>query len=134
MTVWCVFVRRERNDGLYRVITYLVFKMLEELTLAFLASLIFSCIVFYGVRLQGEWVLFWLVYLVTLSCGIGENCVYCQCAPIRLSAVYLVFYANFVVSEAISSSCKFVIVCSARVHCGSLRSQHGRCQCGELFF
>lgn len=95
MTVWCVLVRRERNDGLYRVITYLVFKMLEELTLAFLASLIFSCIVFYGVRLQGEWVLFWLVYLVTLSCGIGETCVYCQCAPVRLSAVYLLFYSHF---------------------------------------
>lgn len=64
---------RERNDGLYRVITYLVSKMLEELMLAFLASLVFSCIVFYGVKLQGAWVLFWLVYLVTLSCGIGGS-------------------------------------------------------------
>jgi amino acid permease len=45
--------------------------MLEELLLAVTASLIFSCIVWFGVRLQGQWVLFWLVYLVTLSTGIG---------------------------------------------------------------
>lgn len=69
---------RERNDGLYRVITYLVSKMLEELLLAVVASLIFSCIVFYGVRLQGEWVLFWLVYLVTLATGIGVPSLPCD--------------------------------------------------------
>lgn len=64
-------VCRERNDGLYRVITYLCAKMLDELTIAVAASLAFSCIVFYGVRFQGSLVLFWLVYLTTLAIGIG---------------------------------------------------------------
>ncbi len=63
--------RRERNDGLYRVITYLCAKLLDELMLNMLGSVVFSIIVFYGVRLQGAWVVFWLVYLLTLSVGIG---------------------------------------------------------------
>ena len=62
---------RERNDGLYRVITYLCAKMLDELVLAFFASIVFSCIVFFPLQLQGAWVVFWLVYFCTLSIGIG---------------------------------------------------------------
>ena len=63
--------RRERNDGLYRVITYLCYKMLEELLLAIIISVVAACIVFYGVQLKGQWVAFWLTYLVTLANGIG---------------------------------------------------------------
>jgi hypothetical protein len=33
---------RERNDGLYRVITYLVAKMVEELGIALLNSIVFG--------------------------------------------------------------------------------------------
>ncbi|CAK0787534.1 hypothetical protein CVIRNUC_010754 [Coccomyxa viridis] len=61
---------RERNDGLYRVITYLCYKMLEELLLAIIISVVAACIVFYGVQLKGQWVAFWLTYLVTLANGI----------------------------------------------------------------
>ena len=61
---------RERSDGLYRVITYLCAKMLEELGIAFIVTLIFSNVVFWPLRLQGSWLLFWLVYFCTLSIGI----------------------------------------------------------------
>ena len=61
---------RERNDGLYRVITYLCAKIIEELGIAFIASLIFSNIVFWPVKFHGEYVIFWLLYLCTLSTGI----------------------------------------------------------------
>jgi hypothetical protein len=47
--------------------------MLEELILAILISVVIACIVFYGVQLKGQWVAFWLTYLVTLSCGVGES-------------------------------------------------------------
>ena len=67
---------RERNDGLYRVITYLCYKMLEELIVAILISVVVACIVFYGVQLKGQWVTFWLTYLVTLACGVGESLFY----------------------------------------------------------
>ena len=68
---------RERNDGLYRVITYLCAKMLEELVLATVGSLITSLAVFYVLRLQGVWILFYLAYLVTLSIGIGTPHIAC---------------------------------------------------------
>ena len=53
------------------MITYLCAKMLDELIVAVVVSLLLSCILFYGVRFPGDLVLFWLVYLVTLSVGIG---------------------------------------------------------------
>ncbi|GAX75653.1 hypothetical protein CEUSTIGMA_g3097.t1 [Chlamydomonas eustigma] len=61
---------RERNDGLYYAFTYLLAKMFEELLLAGLASLGMTAFVFYGVKLQGQWVCFWFIYYVTLSNGI----------------------------------------------------------------
>jgi ATP-binding cassette, subfamily G (WHITE), member 2 len=63
---------RERNDGLYRIITYLLFKLLTELIITFIASLVFSVAVFYPLRLRGLWVYFWLNYLANLTTGIGE--------------------------------------------------------------
>lgn len=61
---------RERNDGLYTVVTYLLYKIIEELGVALFSSLIFSNVVFWPIKLQGTWVLFWLVYYATLACGI----------------------------------------------------------------
>ncbi|GFR48683.1 hypothetical protein Agub_g10638 [Astrephomene gubernaculifera] len=61
---------RERADGLYQVFTYLAAKLLEELFLTVIITLIFSAYVFYGLQLQGQWVVFWLVYFVDLMVGI----------------------------------------------------------------
>ncbi|GLI65656.1 hypothetical protein VaNZ11_009256 [Volvox africanus] len=61
---------RERNDGLYLVVTYLLSKMVDELLLTALASLGISAYVFHGVQLKGQWVTFWLIYYITLSNGI----------------------------------------------------------------
>jgi hypothetical protein len=41
---------RERADGLYHVGTYLAAKIVEELLLALVASLVFASYVFYGER------------------------------------------------------------------------------------
>ena len=68
---------RERNDGLYHVITYLLFKMVEELLLVLCMTLPVAAWTFYGIGLQGQFVLFWLNSLVTLSNGIGEWLVQC---------------------------------------------------------
>jgi ABC-type multidrug transport system ATPase subunit len=61
---------RERNDGLYNVFSYLLYKIIEEVGIAFFSSIIFSNVVFWPIKLQGDWVLFWLVYYATLGCGI----------------------------------------------------------------
>lgn len=73
---------RERNDGLYRVITYLLFKMFTEMIIVFFASLIFSCAVFFPLQFRGQWVYFWVNYLATLTTGIRER-------PLALSPVWL---------------------------------------------
>lgn len=66
-----VFVR-EQSDGLYRTITYLTFKIFEEVVLTTLTSIAFSLIVYYTVRLQGSFFIVWLVFLVTQLVGVGE--------------------------------------------------------------
>lgn len=66
-----VLFYRERNDGLYRVITYLVAKIIDELLVAFIASLIFGSIVYLATDLQCNFITFWMVYFGTLSNGIA---------------------------------------------------------------
>jgi hypothetical protein len=61
---------RERSDGLYRPITYLLAKFFDEIFITVFASVLFSVFVFYVIDLPGSFVLFWLTYLVTLSTGI----------------------------------------------------------------
>ena len=63
---------RERSDGLYSTITYLLSKMVEELLVILFVSLTVSLCIFYAVGFHGQWILFWLVYLVTISIGMGE--------------------------------------------------------------
>jgi ATP-binding cassette, subfamily G (WHITE), member 2 len=61
---------RERNDGLYRPITYLAFKLFGEGVLAFVLSLIASTVIWFALELKGLWLIFWLAYLNTLIFGI----------------------------------------------------------------
>ncbi len=57
---------RERSDGLYYVGTYLAAKLLEEIFIALVISIIFSSYVFYGVQYQGNFGLYWIVYFLTV--------------------------------------------------------------------
>ena len=68
-----MMLRRERNDGLYRPVTYVIFKMMEEISITLINSLIFSSIVFFPLKLTGDFILFWLLNLTTTSIGIGEH-------------------------------------------------------------
>lgn len=47
--------------------------MFEEFVVALFSSLVIATYTFYGLKLRGAWVLFWLVYYLTLCCGIGEE-------------------------------------------------------------
>eukprot|EP00878_Enallax_costatus_P037026 GHUV01041735.1.p1 GENE.GHUV01041735.1~~GHUV01041735.1.p1 ORF type:complete len:128 (-),score=21.22 GHUV01041735.1:280-663(-) len=64
---------RERNDGLYQVVTYLAAKMFDELAINAVVSVIIAAVAFYGIQLQGSFALFWLTYFCTLICGIGKS-------------------------------------------------------------
>ena len=61
---------RERADGLYRPMAYLVFKMLDEMFLLLPVTLVLGAVVFYAMNLTGSFVLFWLVYYFTLGNGV----------------------------------------------------------------
>ena len=61
---------RERNDGLYRPITYLLYKVLEEFIVAFFLSLVLALATYFAVNLNGSFFVFWLVYVLTLNIGI----------------------------------------------------------------
>jgi hypothetical protein len=50
---------------------YLAHKLLEEVGVAALMTLPFSCILYFPMRLHGAWALFWMVYFVTSTIGIG---------------------------------------------------------------
>ncbi len=56
---------RERSDGLYRPITYLINKLLDEVVVAIFATLVICAAVFYGVQLQGSFWTFWFAYFST---------------------------------------------------------------------
>jgi ATP-binding cassette subfamily G (WHITE) protein 2 len=61
---------RERSDGLYYPITYLLAKMVDELLVATVASVGFAAAAFYAIDFQGSFGLFWLVYLLVLYIGV----------------------------------------------------------------
>lgn len=46
--------------------------MVEELLVILFVSLTVSACIFFAVGFHGEYILFWLVYLVTISIGMGE--------------------------------------------------------------
>lgn len=72
---------RERNDGLFRPVTYLVFKLVDELALNWIVSLASCGIIYGGCRLSGSFVYFWLMLTSTLSNGVGEYRNYVSLRP-----------------------------------------------------
>ena len=63
--------RRELSDGLYRPITYLTAKLLEEGAVALVMTLALSVLTYYPLHLGGQWLLYWFVYFQTTCIGIG---------------------------------------------------------------
>jgi ABC-type multidrug transport system permease subunit len=61
---------RERADGLYLPITYLLAKMIEELLLATSVSVINAAAGFHAIGFAGSFGIFWLVYAQCLGIGI----------------------------------------------------------------
>jgi ATP-binding cassette, subfamily G (WHITE), member 2 len=51
---------RELADGLYRPLTYLLFKLTEEVVLVSVVSPIVACYTWFAVQLQGSFVVVWL--------------------------------------------------------------------------
>lgn len=63
--------QRERSDGLYRPITYLLFKLCEELVIVTVVSPVIACYVWFAIDLQNSFAVFWLAYYFTTWSGIA---------------------------------------------------------------
>ena len=61
---------RERNDGLYRVITYLLSKMIDETLVAFVTSIVLGAILWAATDVNTSYVVFAIVYFGVLMNGI----------------------------------------------------------------
>jgi ABC-type multidrug transport system permease subunit len=61
---------RERSDGLYLPITYLLAKMVDELLCATIASVGLAAATFFAIGFQGSFGLFWLIYVLVLYIGV----------------------------------------------------------------
>jgi len=61
---------RELADGCYSPLVYYLSKFIEEAFLCIFTSSLFSCIVFFGVQLQGSFWTFFAVYYLTTMNGI----------------------------------------------------------------
>ncbi|KAL4426977.1 hypothetical protein ABPG77_009538 [Micractinium sp. CCAP 211/92] len=96
---------RERADGLYRPITYLCYKISEEVAVGTLPSLAYSALVFFLVRLQGSFLIFWLVYWVSMSVAIALTLLAGAISPsvdvagavLPAYATTLLFFAGFMI-------------------------------------
>ena len=55
---------REQDDGLYRSITYLTAKMVEESVIVLLNSLAFTALVFFPIYLSGSYLVFFMVCII----------------------------------------------------------------------
>ena len=99
---------RERADGLYKPMTYVVAKMFDELLLLFFVTLVIAAAVFYAVNLSGSFILFWLVYYVTLANGVVLAYLISALSPNMEAAnailptyvVTLLFFAGFLIRPA----------------------------------
>ncbi|CAG9461881.1 unnamed protein product [Pedinophyceae sp. YPF-701] len=60
---------RERADGCYSTLTYVLYKFAEEFVLSVPFSVAFCLLLFYPLQLLGSFAAFWLIYLMTLSVG-----------------------------------------------------------------
>ncbi|PSC72752.1 P-loop containing nucleoside triphosphate hydrolase isoform B [Micractinium conductrix] len=96
---------RERADGLYRPITYLVYKVTEEVAVGTLPAVAYSALVFYLVRLQGSFLLFFLIYYVSMCVAISLSLLAGAISPtvdvagavLPAYATTLMFFSGFVI-------------------------------------
>lgn len=72
---------RERNDGLYRSITFLLYLITEETLIAVPVTMAINTIMWFGLKLSGSWILWWTSFLVTYIAGITVSYAICSVSP-----------------------------------------------------
>ncbi|KAG7667438.1 hypothetical protein Ndes2526B_g02020 [Nannochloris sp. 'desiccata'] len=63
---------RERNDGLFRPITFLMYLMAEEIIVAIPVSFIACTMMWFGAGLQGSYIMWWCSFAISFVVGISS--------------------------------------------------------------
>jgi len=96
---------RERNDGLFHVNTYLMSKMIDELMINSLSSLVMCMTIYCGIGLSGNFGTFWFTYFVGVATGIAIAYFVAAISPnmdvanalLPVYAVTLMLFAGFLI-------------------------------------
>ena len=96
---------RERNDGLYRSVTFLTYLILEEFFIAVPVTLIINVIMWFGLKLAGNFVLWWLSFFITYIAGITVSYAICSVSPsidvanaaVPIFGVICLFFSGFLI-------------------------------------
>lgn len=73
---------RERNDGLYRPITYLLAKLFDEMFITLISSVVFAAIVFYVVKVRA------LISITNWECVKNHFCCVKPLQAVRFLSVH----------------------------------------------
>ena len=96
---------RERNDGLFRAITFLMYLMCEECLIAVPVSLIVCTAMWFGVGLAGSWVMWWISFYISFTVGIASAYFIAAMSPsidvanaaVPIYGVLCMFFAGFLI-------------------------------------
>jgi ATP-binding cassette subfamily G (WHITE) protein 2 len=96
---------RERNDGLYRTITFLCYLTLEELFIAIPVTLLINTIMWFGLKLAGSFMLWWVSFFITYIAGIMVSYAICSISPsidvanaaVPIFGVICLFFSGFLI-------------------------------------
>ena len=98
---------RDKKSGCYNAGSYLIAKLLQETLRDIFFYMIAACCVWFALGLSGSWVIFWLVFLVTLTIGtimayfLAFICPNTESAIILCSAINIIFlsFAGVLIRE-----------------------------------
>lgn len=96
---------RERNDGLFRPICFLMYLMAEECLVAIPVSFIVCTAMWFGVGLAGSYITWWLQFYLQFLCGVSSAYFLAALSPnidtanalVPIYGVICMFFAGFLI-------------------------------------
>lgn len=99
---------RERNDGLYRPITFLMYLMCEEIVVMIPVTFIVSMAMWFGLRLAGSYILWWVSLAISFVVGVSSAYFIAALSPsidvanaaVPIYGVLCMFFSGFLIRRA----------------------------------
>lgn len=96
---------RERNDGLYTPLAYLMYLMVEECLLGVFLSIILCVILWFGVGLAGSWFMWCVSFFVSFTVGVSSAYFFSTISPnisyatalVPIYGFFCIFFCGFLI-------------------------------------